>query len=82
MLRVIAALNDEQPIELAATFMGAHEVPPEFRGRQQDYVALVIDRMIPAAAGLAEWCDVFCDPRILHAGGIGLRSSRPASAPA
>jgi imidazolonepropionase len=61
MLRVIAALNDTQPIELAATFMGAHEVPPEFRGRQQDYVALVIDRMIPAAAGLAEWCDVFCD---------------------
>ena len=61
MLRVIAALNDAQPIELAATFMGAHEVPPEFRGRQQEYVALVIDRMIPAVAGHAEWCDVFCD---------------------
>jgi imidazolonepropionase len=61
MLRVIAALNDLQPIELAATFMGAHEVPPEFRGRQPDYVAHVIDRMIPAASGLAEWCDVFCD---------------------
>jgi imidazolonepropionase len=61
MLRVIAALNGTQPIELAATFMGAHEVPPEFRGRQQDYVAFVIDRMIPASAGLAEWCDVFCD---------------------
>ena len=61
MLRVIAALNDSQPVELAATFMGAHEVPPEFRGRQRDYVALVIDRMIPAASGLAEWCDVFCD---------------------
>ena len=61
MLRVIAALNDAQPIELAATFMGAHEVPPEFRGRQREYVDLVIDRMIPAASGLAEWCDVFCD---------------------
>ena len=61
MLRVIAALNEIQPIELAATFMGAHEVPPEFRGRQREYVDLVITRMIPAAAALAEWCDVFCD---------------------
>ena len=61
MLRVIAALNELQPIELAATFMGAHEVPPEFRGRQREYVDLVTTRMIPAAAALAEWCDVFCD---------------------
>jgi imidazolonepropionase len=61
MLRVIAGLNTEQPVELAATFMGAHEVPPEYRGRQADYVRLVIDEMIPQAAPLAEWCDVFCD---------------------
>ena len=50
-----------QPVELVATFMGAHEVPPDYRGRQSDYVRLVIDEMIPRAAGLAEWCDVFCD---------------------
>jgi len=61
MLRVIRALNASQPVELVPTFMGAHEVPPEFRGRQADYVRLVIDEMIPRAAGLAEWCDVFCD---------------------
>ncbi|HUL71896.1 MAG TPA: imidazolonepropionase [Vicinamibacterales bacterium] len=61
MLRVIARLNAEQPVELVPTFMGAHEVPPEFRGRQADYVRLVIDEMIPRAAPLAEWCDVFCD---------------------
>jgi imidazolonepropionase len=61
MLRVIAALNLSQPLELAATFMGAHEVPPEYRGRQAEYVRLVIDEMIPAAAPVAEWCDVFCD---------------------
>lgn len=61
MLRVIGALGARQPMELAATFMGAHEVPPEYRGRQADFVRLVIDEMIPAAAGLAEWCDVFCD---------------------
>jgi imidazolonepropionase len=61
MLRVVAALNGSQPVELAATFMGAHEVPPEFHKRQGDYVRHLIDEMIPAAAPLAEWCDVFCD---------------------
>jgi imidazolonepropionase len=61
MLRVIGALGSRQPVELSATFMGAHEVPPEYRGRQAEYVRLVIDEMIPAVAGLAEWCDVFCD---------------------
>jgi imidazolonepropionase len=61
MLRVIRRLSREQPIEMAATFMGAHEVPPEYRGRQADYVRFVIDEAIPKAAELAEWCDVFCD---------------------
>lgn len=61
MLRAIQQLNAAQPMEIAATFMGAHEVPPEYRGRQAEYVRLVIDEMIPAAAPLAEWCDVFCD---------------------
>ena len=61
MLRVVARLNTSQPIELVPTFIGAHEIPPEFRGRQADYVRLVIDEMIPAAAPHAEWCDVFCD---------------------
>jgi imidazolonepropionase len=61
MLQVIASLNDTQPMELVSTFMGAHEVPPEYRGRQPEYVDHVVNAMIPAAAGLAEWCDVFCD---------------------
>jgi len=61
MLRVVRLLNAHQPMEIVPTFMGAHEVPPEYRGRQADYVALVIDEMIPQAAALAEWCDVFCD---------------------
>jgi imidazolonepropionase len=63
MLRTVKALAAGQPIELTATFMGAHEVPVEYRGRRGDYVRLVIDEMIPAVAheGLAEWCDVFCE---------------------
>ena len=61
MLRVVATLNRSQPMELVATFMGAHEVPPEYRGRQPDFVRLIIDEMIPRASAHAEWCDVFCD---------------------
>lgn len=62
-LRAIKTAAESQPIELAATFMGAHEVPVAYRGRRPDYVRLVIDEMIPAIAdeGLAEWCDVFCE---------------------
>jgi imidazolonepropionase len=63
MLRVVRDLRDSQPIELSPTFMGAHEVPIEYRGRRQSYVDLVVADMIPAVARehLAEWCDVFCE---------------------
>jgi imidazolonepropionase len=86
MLRAIRALAAAHPMDIAATFLGAHEVPVEFRGRRAAYVALVIDEMIPAVAreGLAEWCDVFCEQdvftpeessRILRAGAAaGLRA--------
>ncbi len=63
MLRVIRRAAGEHPIRVVATFLGAHAVPPEFQGRANDYVQLVIDEMIPAVAGahLAEFCDVFCE---------------------
>ena len=63
MLRAIRTLNRGHAIDLVPTFLGAHEVPPEYRGRRAQYVRLVIDEMIPKAAsgGLAEWCDVFCE---------------------
>ena len=65
MLRAIAALagDKDQRIELVPTFMGAHEVPFEFRHRRSAYVDHVVDEMIPAVAtqGIAEWCDVFCE---------------------
>ena len=62
-LRAIRRLGGLQPIELSPTFMGAHEIPVEYRSRRDDYVRLVIDEMLPAVAaeGLAEWCDVFCE---------------------
>ena len=68
LLRVIRALDREHAIDIVPTFMGAHDVPPEFRDlakavRRSDYVQLVVDEMIPRVAeeGLATYCDVFCD---------------------
>ena len=62
-LRAIRRLDEEHVIDLVPTFMGAHEIPVEFRSRRRDYVSLVIDDMLPRVAeeGLAEWCDVFCE---------------------
>ena len=63
ILCALKTLSAGQPIDLTATFMGAHEVPFEYRGRRADYVKVIIEEMIPAIAdeGLAEWCDVFCE---------------------
>jgi imidazolonepropionase len=63
MLRAIRTLAASHPMDVVATFLGAHEVPGEFRTRRAAYVELVADEMIPAVAseGLAQWCDVFCE---------------------
>ena len=63
MLRVIARIKQSSPLAVKATFLGAHAVPNEYKGRQQEYVDLVCEQMIPAVAaeGLAETVDVFCD---------------------
>ena len=63
ILRTIKTVAAGQPIDLTATFMGAHEVPVEYRGRRPEYVRKVVEEMIPAVAEqrLAEWCDVFCE---------------------
>ncbi len=65
-LRAIRRLQAEVPLTLVATFLGAHEVPPEYRARRVDYVRLVCDVMLPAVArqGLAAFCDVFCEPGV------------------
>jgi imidazolonepropionase len=79
MLRAIRRLNEQHPIDIVSTFMGAHEIPIEHRASRDCYVTLVVDEMIPAVAEaeLAEWCDVFCETgvftpaesrRILQAG--------------
>jgi len=62
-LRSIHDLNRTHIIDIVPTFLGAHDIPAEFTSRRADYVACIVNEMIPrvAAEGLAEWCDVFCD---------------------
>lgn len=63
MLRVIKRLKEETPLTIKSNFLGAHAVPVEYKGRQGEYVDLIISEMIPmvAAEELADYIDVFCD---------------------
>ena len=68
-LRVIARLAEELPVRLVPTWLGAHEIPHEFResaGDRRDYIRLLIDDMLPAVTrrGLAWFADVFCEPGV------------------
>lgn len=69
MLRAIREVGRRSPADIVATFLGAHEVPPEFEDRRDAYVSLVVEEMIPAVAeeGLAEFCDVFCERGVFSA---------------
>lgn len=79
ILRSIAELNHNHAIDIVSTFLGAHEVPFDFRNRRDAYIDVLVEEMIPAVARekLAAWCDVFCETgvftpseslRILEAG--------------
>jgi len=63
MLRVIKRIKDTSPIDVKATFLGAHAVPDEFRNHREKYVDLIISEMIPVITSeeLADYIDVFCD---------------------
>ena len=66
-LSIINTLNThddatlEQPVRVVPTFLGAHSVPPEYKGRRSEYVDLLVDEMLPRFASLARFCDVFCE---------------------
>jgi imidazolonepropionase len=66
MLTAAKILNEEHPIEIVSTFLGAHAIPPEYDNRTDDYVKLLISEMIPNVVkkNLAEFCDVFCEKGI------------------
>ncbi|MEH7123837.1 imidazolonepropionase [Bacillus sp. JJ1773] len=78
-LRVMKKLQESHPIDLVPTFMGAHAVPSDFKGREDEFVDHLIEEMLPVVAEekLAEFNDVFCEKgvytpeqseRILEAG--------------
>ncbi len=63
MLRVIKRLKEISPLTIKSTFLGAHSIPMEYRGKQEKYVDIVINEMLPEIAenNLADYIDVFCD---------------------
>jgi imidazolonepropionase len=60
-LEVINRLRRIHPARIVATFLGAHATPPEYRQDPDRYVDLIVNDMLPAVAGMADYCDVFCD---------------------
>ena len=62
-LQVIKNLNERHPMDIVATFMGAHLVPKEYKENREEYIRLVCEEMIPLVAkqGIAKYCDVFCE---------------------
>jgi imidazolonepropionase len=68
-LAAIRAASAAHPVDLVPTLLAAHEVPPEHRGDRGRYVDLVCQEIVPAAAeaGLARFCDVFCEEGVFSA---------------
>lgn len=68
-LQVVKKLNEETEIDFVPTFMGAHAVPAEYKGRGEEYIDSVVSEMLPAviSEGLAEYCDIFCETGVFDA---------------
>lgn len=62
-LRVARRLQENHSVDVVSTFMGAHAIPAEYKGRTNDFVDIIIRDMLPtvASVGLAEFCDIFCE---------------------
>jgi len=62
-LAIIDELDGEVPLRILPTFMGAHEIPDEYRSDRNAYIDLIINEMLPVvqAQGIARYCDVFCE---------------------
>lgn len=63
-LKALTQASSEHPLTVSRTFLGAHEVPLEYRGRREAYVDLVVEEMLPAVKDLCESCDVFAEPKV------------------
>lgn len=65
-LEVMVDLDKGHPIDIVKTFLGAHAVTKDYKGRENTYIDYLIDRVMPEVAGrkLAEFCDVFCEKNV------------------
>ena len=66
ILRVIKRLDRETPLELVPTFLGAHEIPDEYRASRDEYIRIVMEEMLPRVASekLARFADIFCESHV------------------
>ena len=66
ILRAIKRLDAETPLTYVPTFLGAHDISPDYKARREEYLSLLIGEMLPqvAAEKLAEFCDVFCEEKV------------------
>ena len=65
-LRVNKRLNEETPMDVVSTFLGAHAIPPEYKGKPDEYINYLCDVVLPEVKrqNLAEFCDVFCEDSV------------------
>ncbi len=69
MLNVIGQLDQKHVMDVAATFMGAHAIPPEYEGKGDEYIEMMCNELMPQVReqGLAEFCDIFCEDSVFNA---------------
>lgn len=66
-LEVMKELEQRQPVEIVRTFMGAHSIPPEYKGRNEEFLKFLVKEVMPDVkkADLAQFCDIFCEKGVL-----------------
>jgi imidazolonepropionase len=84
LLRVAKRVGEELPVTVKTTFLGAHSIPPEYKQDRGGYIDLLLAEMLPEAADLADFCDVFVEENVFsvdearrvfaEAGTLGLAS--------
>ncbi len=62
-LEVMKELEQRQPVEIVRTFLGAHSIPPEYKGRNEEFLEFLVKEVMPDVkkADLAQFCDIFCE---------------------
>ncbi len=68
MLRVIGSLAEETPLDIVATFLGAHAIPERYKDNSDAFITMIIDEMLPEVKkqGIARFCDVFCETGVFN----------------